>query len=202
MESSEISGFMQQLYPLAVRMNEHLPTCWSSKDKYQFLGLSQNNLRAGKTHKDAAAVRSNYPIPCACGLYYFEVKILYGHWSFAHFIRLRLVILFVGWDKLSYGYHGDDGHSFCSSGSGMPFGPTFTSNDVIGCGLNMVEHYCFYTKNGQFLGTYTFSALFLELEICFRRGKISICFFGPLDCFSSTVTFIIVHKLLLCTYSG
>jgi hypothetical protein len=33
----------------------------------------------------------------------------------------------VGWDKQSYGYHGDDGNSFCSSGNGQPYGPTFTT---------------------------------------------------------------------------
>lgn len=30
----------------------------------------------GKTHKDAASVRATHPIPPACGLYYFEVKIV------------------------------------------------------------------------------------------------------------------------------
>ena len=30
----------------------------------------------GKTHKDAASVRATHPIPSACGLYYFEVKIV------------------------------------------------------------------------------------------------------------------------------
>lgn len=32
-----------------------------------------------------------------------------------------------GWDKNSFGYHGDDGHSFCSSGTGHAYGPTFTT---------------------------------------------------------------------------
>lgn len=58
-----------------------------------------------------------------------------------------------GWDKHSYGYHGDDGHSFCSSGTGIPYGPTFTTGDVIGCGVNMIDNTCFYTKNGHNLGT-------------------------------------------------
>jgi hypothetical protein len=58
-----------------------------------------------------------------------------------------------GWDKMSYGYHGDDGHSFCSSGTGKPYGPTFSTGDVIGCGVNLVENSCFYTKNGINLGT-------------------------------------------------
>lgn len=59
----------------------------------------------------------------------------------------------IGWDKQSYGYHGDDGHSFCSSGTGQPYGPTFTTGDVIGCGVNLVDNTCFYTKNGHYLGT-------------------------------------------------
>jgi len=57
-----------------------------------------------------------------------------------------------GWDKHSYGYHGDDGHSFCSSGTGQPYGPTFTTGDFIGCGINLVDNTCFYTKNGHHLG--------------------------------------------------
>ena len=57
-----------------------------------------------------------------------------------------------GWDKQSYGYHGDDGHSFCSSGTGQAYGPTFTTGDVIGCGLNLIDGSCFYTKNGIHLG--------------------------------------------------
>lgn len=58
-----------------------------------------------------------------------------------------------GWDKHSYGYHGDDGHSFCSSGTGQPYGPTFTTGDVIGCCVNLINNTCFYTKNGHSLGT-------------------------------------------------
>ena len=57
-----------------------------------------------------------------------------------------------GWEKNSYGYHGDDGHSFCSSGTGKPYGPTFTTGDVIGCGVNLIDNTCFYTKNGVNLG--------------------------------------------------
>lgn len=31
---------------------------------------------SGKSHNDAASVRTACPIPAACGLYYFEVKII------------------------------------------------------------------------------------------------------------------------------
>lgn len=57
-----------------------------------------------------------------------------------------------GWDKNSYGYHGDDGFSFNASNSGQPYGPTFTTGDVIGCCVNLIENNGFYTKNGLQLG--------------------------------------------------
>lgn len=57
-----------------------------------------------------------------------------------------------GWDKGSYGYHGDDGHSFCSSGSGIVYGPTFTTGDYVGCCVNFLENSCFYTRNGYNIG--------------------------------------------------
>lgn len=57
-----------------------------------------------------------------------------------------------GWDQTSYGYHGDDGNFFASSGKGVEYGPTFTTGDVIGCGLNFVTREIFFTKNGQHLG--------------------------------------------------
>ena len=64
------------------------------------------------------------------------------------------VIYITGWEKQSYGYHGDDGHSFCSSGTGKPYGPTFTTGDVIGCCINLIDNTCFYTKNGVNLGEF------------------------------------------------
>lgn len=76
----------------------------------------------------------------------------------------------LGWDKHSYGYHGDDGHSFCSSGTGQPYGPTFTTGDVIGCGVNLIDNTCFYTKNGHNLGiAFTdlpVSCLYLYFTVC------------------------------------
>ena len=36
--------------------------------------------------------------------------------------------------------------------AGQAYGPTFTTGDVIGCGLNLMDGSCFYTKNGHHLG--------------------------------------------------
>ncbi|XP_047000960.1 ran-binding protein 9 [Schistocerca americana] len=149
------------LYPMVNEEETPLPRSWSPKDKYNYIGLSQNNLRVhykghGKTHKDAASVRATHPIPAACGLYYFEVKIVSkgrdGYMGIGLSAQGVNMNRLPGWDKHSYGYHGDDGHSFCSSGTGQPYGPTFTTGDVIGCGVNLVDNTCFYTKNGHNLG--------------------------------------------------
>lgn len=113
-------------------------------------------LGVGKSHNDAASVRTQHPIPAACGLYYFEVRIFSkgrdGYMGIGltaqNFKSNRLP----GWDKQSYGYHGDDGNSFSSSGNGKSYGPTFTTDDIIGCGVNLVTNSCFYTKNGHNLG--------------------------------------------------
>ncbi|XP_058456696.1 ran-binding protein 9 [Malaya genurostris] len=153
---------LKLLYPNVNEAVDPLPRFWSSQDKCTTIGLTQNNLRVhykgvGKSHTDAASVRTPYPIPAACGLYYFEVKIIskgrdgymgIGLTAHPHFKMNRLP----GWDKQSYGYHGDDGNSFCSSGNGQPYGPTFTTADIIGCGVNLVDNNCFYTKNGHHLG--------------------------------------------------
>jgi hypothetical protein len=65
-----------------------------------------------------------------------------------------------GWERDSWGYHGDDGHSFHSTGSGKPFGPTFITNDTIGCGVNFRTNEIFFTKNGVFIGKFTFTQSF------------------------------------------
>ena len=58
-----------------------------------------------------------------------------------------------GWDPNTFGFHGDDGRAFREHGYGDPYGPKFGINDVIGCGLNLKNQTCFFTKNGTFLGT-------------------------------------------------
>jgi ankyrin repeat protein len=58
-----------------------------------------------------------------------------------------------GWKFDSWGYHGDDGkiyHNFPDRGS--LWGPTFTTGDVIGCGINFNTGQIFFSKNGIFLG--------------------------------------------------
>jgi hypothetical protein len=58
-----------------------------------------------------------------------------------------------GWDRQSFGYHGDDGGIFHSSGGMVKqFGPKFGAGDTIGCGIDYVNQGIFFTLNGKFLG--------------------------------------------------
>lgn len=83
-----------------------------------------------------------------------------------------------GWEKNSWGYHGDDGFSFAAEKNGNPYGPKFGSvfhfishfclhrddigifwllfvaGDIVGCGIDFSQNRAFYTKNGTFLGPY------------------------------------------------
>ncbi|CAO3660215.1 unnamed protein product [Umbelopsis ramanniana] len=92
-----------------------------------------------------------------CGIFYFEVEIVSkgrdGYIGIGFCWQSNLLNRLPGWDDHSWGYHGDDGHSFCSSGNGKPYGPKFGTGDTIGCGVNFQDMSAFYTKNGVDLGT-------------------------------------------------
>ena len=164
MESSKspsLSEYHQRMYPNLDQSIAPLPSQWSAKDKYSLLDICHGNLLIryigqGKNDSDAASIRANHPIPPACGVFYYEVKIVSKGRD--GYIGIGLCACSVslnrlpGWEKSSYGYHGDDGHSFNCSGTGTPYGPTFTTGDTIGCCVNFIDNTCFYTKNGIYLG--------------------------------------------------
>ena len=139
-----------------------LPSKWQDTDKYGGLEVAKDGLdvKYVSPHKlgehEAAATRADNPIPRECGIYYYEVNIIskgkegmIGVGYSAGNVSLEKL---PGWEQDSWAYHGDDGKSFCCQSQGKGYGPTFTSGDVIGCGINFLTGCGFFTKNGVFLG--------------------------------------------------
>ncbi|KAI7907388.1 uncharacterized protein BX663DRAFT_495737 [Cokeromyces recurvatus] len=138
-----------------------LPTCWNPKDKSKNIEVGSNGLDLtyigpGKQETHAALARANFPMRPQCGLFYFEMRVISkgddGYIGIGFCAATNKLERLPGWDPDSWGYHGDDGHSFAGSGSGKVYGPCFTTGDVIGCGVNFADNSAFYTKNGKFLG--------------------------------------------------
>ncbi|KAF9908642.1 hypothetical protein EC991_009669 [Linnemannia zychae] len=138
-----------------------LPSRWSSVEKTDKTELSEDDLQVrytgpGKADSDASAIRANRPIPPQCGVYYYEVLIKsngqQGYIGIGACNANVALDRLPGWEPLSWGYHGDDGNGFEGCGNGRPFGPVFTTGDVIGCGINFRDMSLFYTKNGIYLG--------------------------------------------------
>ncbi|KAK9459377.1 concanavalin A-like lectin/glucanase domain-containing protein [Lipomyces oligophaga] len=142
-----------------------LPSCWSPVGISQTLELRSSNTEVrftssiggpGTEQDTAAAVRTDNPIPLECGLFYFEIEIISSGRN--GFISIGFSGPKVALNKLpgyvpdSWGYHGDDGNSYTSQSSGRPYGPQFTTLDIIGCGIDFHTNSAFYTKNGLPLG--------------------------------------------------
>ncbi|KAI9643906.1 hypothetical protein NHQ30_007257 [Ciborinia camelliae] len=143
-----------------------LPSKWSTNDKFGALEVTSDALEVKLTGPKSAmndrdfescAIRSDHPMPPQCGIYYFEVTILSRKRedSIGIGFSSKQVPLsrLPGWEPDSWAYHGDDGHAYGGANSGKSYGPAFTTDDIIGCGINFSTGSAFFTKNGHHLGT-------------------------------------------------
>jgi len=53
-----------------------------------------------------------------------------------------------GWEPTSHAWHGDDGCTFNSCGTGTPLSTPWQEGDVIGCGIDFRRSAIFFTRNG------------------------------------------------------
>ncbi|KAL6297330.1 hypothetical protein ACE6H2_005472 [Prunus campanulata] len=127
-----------------------------------FLVVSPDKLSAKYTNvnlhgHDVGVVQANKPAPVKRLVYYFEIyvkdagtkgQIAIGFTSESFKMRRQ-----PGWEANSCGYHGDDGLLYRGHGKGEAFGPTYTSGDRVGGGINYASQEFFFTKNGAVVGT-------------------------------------------------
>ncbi|KAF8026815.1 hypothetical protein BT93_F3333 [Corymbia citriodora subsp. variegata] len=106
---------------------------------------------------DVGVVQGNRPAPVRRFAYYFEiyvkdagVKGQIGIGFTSENFKMRRQ---PGWEPNSCGYHGDDGFLYRGQGKGEPFGPTYTSGDKVGAGINYATQEFFFTKNNTVVGT-------------------------------------------------
>ncbi|KAM7519218.1 hypothetical protein LguiB_018180 [Lonicera macranthoides] len=106
---------------------------------------------------DVGVVQANKPAPVKRLVYYFEIfvknagakgQIAIGFTTEGFKMRRQ-----PGWEANSYGYHGDDGMLYHGQGKGEAFGPTYTTGDTVGGGINYASQELFFTKNGAVVGT-------------------------------------------------
>lgn len=57
----------------------------------------------------------------------------------------------LGWDKGSWGYHGDSGELFTSK-ERTNYGQSYAKGDIVGCGVDFDKEVAFFTLNGKYLG--------------------------------------------------
>lgn len=106
---------------------------------------------------DVGVVQANKPAPSKRLVYYFEIfvknagakgQIAIGFTASGFKMRRQ-----PGWEANSYGYHGDDGLLYRGHGKGETFGPTYTTGDTVGGGINYSAQEFFFTKNGKVVGS-------------------------------------------------
>ncbi|KAF4363618.1 hypothetical protein F8388_002159 [Cannabis sativa] len=127
-----------------------------------FLVVSPDKLSVKYTNvnlhgHDVGVVQGNRPAPVKRLVYYFEIfvkdagtkgQIAIGFTSENFKMRRQ-----PGWEANSCGYHGDDGNLYRGPGKSDEFGPTYTSGDIVGGGINYASQEYFFTKNGAVVGT-------------------------------------------------
>lgn len=130
-----------------------------ARNTHEYITVEGNTIKYGGPGNDesqTATIRSVEPIPEDCPIYYFEAEVIAKGTTGYIGIGLQGADVALhklpGWERNSYGYHGDDGKVFHGSGTGRPYGHTYGDGDVIGAALDRVAQTLTFYKNGMCLG--------------------------------------------------
>ncbi|CAI8583065.1 unnamed protein product [Vicia faba] len=106
---------------------------------------------------DVGVIQANRVAPMKRIVYYFEITVkdagVKGQVSIGFTSENFKMRRQPGWEANSCGYHGDDGLLYRGHGKGENFGPTYTTGDIVGAGINYAAQEFFFTKNGRVVGT-------------------------------------------------
>eukprot|EP00262_Sarcandra_glabra_P012789 TRINITY_DN3373_c0_g1_i2.p1 TRINITY_DN3373_c0_g1~~TRINITY_DN3373_c0_g1_i2.p1 ORF type:complete len:473 (+),score=78.82 TRINITY_DN3373_c0_g1_i2:76-1494(+) len=136
----------------------HLNTV-NSSGGFHVVSMDKLSVQYTNSHlhgHDVGVVQANCPAPVRRLVYYFEIFVknagLKGQVAIGFTSENFKMRRQPGWEANSCGYHGDDGFLYRGQGKGESFGPTFTSGDTIGGGINYASQEFFFTKNGKLVG--------------------------------------------------
>ena len=141
--------------------SDPIPSELNTMDHSRFAAVSKDKMTVrytgrGNHSQDVGAVRTNWPCPHRCFVYYYEVSVIDAGTRGSIGVGLADPSFDLnrqpGWEPNSYAYHGHDGRRYVDSERGEPYGPRFGAGDVIGCGLLTDHREIFFTKNGALLG--------------------------------------------------
>ncbi|KAI1271177.1 ankyrin repeat-containing domain protein [Xylaria sp. FL0933] len=149
-----------------------LPSRWERSDLKD--AISEDGLIITYTTGVRVCVTTDRPLPAGLDDFYFEITL--EHLETQHrvdypifaigFCTLRgHTIDFPGWppqdrakSAASWGYRGDDGGFFCSTGDGLPMfvdsSLRYQAGDTVGCGVDLTTGRMWFTKNGEMLKHY------------------------------------------------
>lgn len=83
------------------------------------------------------------------------------------------------WELNTCGYHGEDGLIYLGKRQGEAFGPSYTTGDTVGAGINYDSQEFFFTVNGTLVGTvskYIKGPLFPTVAVHSRNEEVAVNF--------------------------
>lgn len=144
-------------------VEEEAPSYLNTINCGHFLVISTDKLTAtytgdGNHGNDVGAIQGNRHAPFRRMMYYFEISVkdrgLKGYISIGFAEENFKKTRHPGWEQHSFGYHGDDGKLYQGQGrTDLHFGPTYTTGDTVGAGINYAAQELFFTKNGKLVGS-------------------------------------------------